>query len=104
MNTSDPKDELSLALAELASDTLEPSAALRRAIAEIPARYPHAERVPGFWGHWWSAIAAGAFAMSLGVLSGWAAPDLGPTGATEADELAELSLMALADDFDGDWE
>ena len=104
MSTSHHKDELFLALSELRSDTLEPSPTLRRRIAEIPAQYPRATPVRGLWGHWWATIAAGALAVSLGLLSGWTAPDLGPTSDSEANELEELSLMALADDFDGDWE
>ncbi len=54
-----------------------PSPALRRAVAEIPVRHPHASGSAGAWffAKLWKAIVAGALASALGVAVGVATLD-----------------------------
>jgi hypothetical protein len=92
----------------------EPSAALRRAVAEIPLRHPQPEPMAAALS-WlplrslWALVASGALMLALGALSGvWASDlDLSLQDAeqvqaeqTEDDALTELSELAFAAELD----
>lgn len=68
---SKEETELDQAMRSLGEPT--PSAALRRAIAEIPLRHPRAERARPAWlplRAVWALAAAGVLAVALGAASG----------------------------------
>lgn len=83
----------------------EPSAALRRTVAEIPLRHPRtgATTLPGWFPfHSLSrALVSAALVAMLGVLSGaWTADwDAGTAGA-EADDWQDLTVVAFASDLE----
>jgi hypothetical protein len=87
-----------------AQDELEPTVALRRGVAEIPARYPHPQALGGPWG-WWVWVTSAALAVTLGVVSGWVfeGPDLS-VAEIENEEWDELAAIALADDLEMEWQ
>jgi anti-sigma factor RsiW len=97
----------------------EPSAALRRAVAEIPLRHPQpaagaAPLLPLRWRSAWALVASAALMVALGALSGSMTRGVDLTalagGSTEVEEvepgmddsdpLAELAELAFASDLD----
>ncbi len=94
----------------------EPSAALRRAVAEIPLRHPQpaagaASLLPLRWRSAWALFASAALMVALGALSGSLTRDADLTalaagsaevepGASDSDPLAELAELAFASDLD----
>ncbi len=83
---------------------LEPSAELRRRIAEVPARDSRAEVEAGSFGRrWWMALTA-AMAVFFGAVSGWALPPEPLSAEAEEVEWEDLSELAMADDLSEDWQ
>jgi hypothetical protein len=111
------KDELELAQLQEMLDTVpapEPSAALRRAVAEIPLRNPQAG-AHGWLGAWLPfkspsrAVLSAVMLVLLGVVSGvWTADSDSDAGAevaqSEASEWNDLSALAFATDLDEELE
>lgn len=83
---------------------LEPSAQLRRRVAEIPLR--HSVSAGSAWLPWssrWLPASAFGFALLLGAVSGWMSLPEGQVAAT-SDEWDEVSALALAEDLAEEWE
>jgi len=117
---ADPRARRMLAQAEALERGLqsmtapEPSAALRRAVAEIPLRHPQPAPAAAAFG-WlplrsaWVLTASAALMLALGALSGALAGDLDLSLQAETtqladepedDALSELSELAFADELD----
>ncbi len=117
---ADPRARRLLAQAEAlerglqSMTTPEPSAALRRAVAEIPLRHPQPAPAAAAFG-WlplrsaWALAASAALMLALGALSGALASDLDLSLQAEATQLAlepeddaltELSELAFAAELD----
>jgi hypothetical protein len=94
----------------------EPSAALRRAVAEIPLRHPQqtaasATLWPLRWGSAWALFASAAVMVMLGALSGSMSRDVdfaeltgagteNDASADERETIDELAELAFASDLD----
>jgi hypothetical protein len=108
-------DAAALEQALSALNAPEPSAALRRAVAEIPLRHPHGEGARAVFA-WlplrsaWALCASAALIVALGALSGaladdldlslWPAPASEFAGEDEDAALSELSELAFAGELD----
>ncbi len=96
-----PYDDLDAILADIAAtERDEPSAALRRQVAEIPLRHPRPERYRPNFGRLWTWSSAGLFALCLGAGSGWWLPS-GAQSANDQDDWDELTSIALGEDLLG---
>jgi hypothetical protein len=108
-------EAVALANALAAIEAPQPSAALRRAVAEIPLRHPLGEDARAAFG-WlplrsaWALLASAALIMALGALTGAAVDgiDVGvavqsaePVGLTgDEDTLGDLTELAFASELD----
>jgi hypothetical protein len=87
-----------------AAEEIQPSAELRRRIAEVPARDSKSAVEWGLLGRrWWMALTA-ATAVTFGAVSGWALPPEPLSAEAEEVEWESLSELALADDLSEDWQ
>lgn len=87
-------------------ERLAPSAALRRKVAEVPARL----NAPQGWSFWWRPVLSVLGCAVAGVFVGWFTPEtLGGSsvGSTDPYELLEGELsateLALSDQLLEDW-
>jgi hypothetical protein len=90
-----------------AAPEVKPSAALRRAVAEIPLRHPHAPRTAIATRFAWRAVLTGALLATLaGVLAGsyGDALELDSVSPLASEEAAEpwedIAVLAFADELD----
>lgn len=83
-----------------ASPPIEPSAALRRAVAEIPLRHPRAESVAE------RGFGFPAYALRLGLLAALAAIAVGAWAGSQADVLPDVAVLGDTDTGQADdaWE